>query len=226
MKRIICAILCSVLLLASCSGKVKLTDSHGAYATAKNGIKYNYASICYEPIALGEEYGELAVGELFSYKVYTVPDMDSAQWLATEEYNILYAQGVSLPTLAQMKPNAIGVHTMESSGLEVFRISDAAVVEAIAKAYESGERVEYPATVADEKYKVKFYGDVLKGVCYSLTYLEYAEDITDGDVNYGKYFLYDTFDKIFVPVGDAIHNALLGMPSDTTAAETVVGGAV
>lgn len=225
MKKIICALLCAVFMLSSCSGGVKLTDSKGAYAEAKNGIKYNYASVCYEPVALGEEYGELSVGDMFKYKVYTVPDMNAEQWLATEENNILYAQGVSLPTLTQMNANTIRIFTMEKSGIEVCRMGDKTVVAAVAKAFEEGERIEYSAMPAVEKYKVKFYGDTLKGVCYALTYLEYSEDIIEGDVNYGRYFLYDAFDRIFVPVGSEIHNALTDT-AQTTAPETQVGGAV
>ncbi len=230
MRKIICALLSAVvllsLLLSSCSGGVKLTDKNGGCVDAKSGIRYNYASICYEPISLGDEYGELSVGDLFTYKLYTVKDMDKSQWLATEENNILYAEGVSLPTLTRMKPHTIGVFTMESSGLEVFRIGDAKLVESIAKAFEEGERLTYPLIAAAEKYKVKFYGDTLKGVCYSLTYLEYSDDIVENDVNYGRYFLYDAFDRIFVPVGSELHDALEGVTTSATASESDGGGAV
>jgi hypothetical protein len=230
MRKIICALLGVVVLLSlslsSCSGGVKLTDKNGGCVDAKSGTRYNYASICYEPISLGDEYGELSVGKLFTYKLYTVKDMEKSQWLATEENNILYAEGVSLPTLAEMKAHTIGVFTMESSGLEVFRVGDKKLVESVVKAYEEGEKLTYPMIAAAEKYKVKFYGDTLKGVCYSLTYLEYADDIFEDGVNYGRYFLYDAFDRIFVPIGNEIHDALEGVTTSADSSESNVGGVV
>ncbi|MBE6693663.1 MAG: hypothetical protein E7589_02725 [Ruminococcaceae bacterium] len=231
MKKIISLALCVVtvvcLMLSSCSGGAKLTDKNGsACVDAKNGITYKYASVCYEPVALGDEYGELKVGEKLTYKLYTVPDMKESEWLATDDKNILYAEGVSLPTLSEMKPRMLRICTTESSGLEICRIGDGDTVSAIARAFEEGERVAYPLVAAEKKYKVKFDGEVLSGICYSLTYLEYAENIEVDGVSRGRYFLYDAFDRVFVPVGDEIHAALAGEGAGNGAVTTDVGGAV
>ncbi|MBQ9162166.1 MAG: hypothetical protein IJX74_02715 [Clostridia bacterium] len=231
MKKIISFALCVVtvmcLMLSSCSGGARLTDQNGsACVDAGSGIKYKYASVCYEPVALGDEYGELKVGEKLTYKLYTVPNMKESEWLATEDKNILYAEGVSLPALSEMKPNMLRICTTESSGLEICRIGNGDTVAAIAKAYEEGERVTYPLIAAEKKYKVKFDSSVLSGICYSLTYLEYSEDIEVDGVSYGRYFLYDAFDRIFVPVGDEIHAALAGKNAGSDAVTTDVGGAV
>ena len=43
---------------------------------------------------------------------------------------------------------------------------------------------------------------------YTLTYVEYADDLIIDETNHGKYFLYNAFDKRCVPVGDGIHAAL------------------
>ena len=46
------------------------------------------------------------------------------------------------------------------------------------------------------------------GFYYTLTYVEYANDLEIDGKSYGKYFLYNAFDQRFVPVGDEIHGVL------------------
>ena len=231
MKKIVSFALCIVsvlcLALSSCSGSAVLTYEKGkGYIDSKSGGTYVHASTCYRPIALGEEYGEMKIGDSITYKVYAVKGMKTEEWLSTEDKDILCKEGTKLPTLTEMKPHTLRICTTEKSGLEIKRISDSKTVEAIANNYASGERVTYPMIAAAKKYSVKFDGDVLDGICYELTYLEYAEDIEFNGVSVGKYFLYDNYEKIFVPIGNEINLALRGTDAEGTSTSADTGGAV
>ena len=231
MRKIVSLLLCLVtvmcLALSSCSGGSVLTYEKGkGYIDSKSGAVYVHAATCYRPVAFGEEYGEMKIGDSITYKVYAVKGMKTGEWLSTESRDILCKEGTKLPTLTEMKPHTLRIHTTEKSGLEIKRIGDSKTVGAIAAAYENGERVTYPMTAAEKKYTVKFVGDELDGICYELTYLEYAEDIEFNGESVGRFFLYDSSAKDFVPVGDEINIALRGAESSEDTSTWVTGGAV
>ena len=90
----------------------------------------------------------------------------------------------------------------------VYHMTDAEQIASIVSAFEGNEKIKYPAIHASRSYRIHFESERYPGLYYTLTYLEYAEDYVVEDTNYGKYFLYNPFDQIFVPVGDEIYQAL------------------
>ncbi len=197
------ALLCAVS--ATACNDVNLQSGKNGLYDKKNDISYSHASPVYEAISLLKEYGKLTVTDSESYALYTIPGMDPTEMLATEDFNIVYASDLDMPTLMEMMPTVLRVC---SDSIEIKRVEDAVVVAALANAYTEGEAIPYPGTTPLRSYKARFESVNYPGFYYTLTYVEYANDLVIEDQNYGRYFLYNAFDQRFVPVGDDIHAAL------------------
>ena len=192
-----------ILSLASCG--VTLQSGENGLYDERHDISYNHASPVYEAISLVKEYGKLNVTEQESYVLHTIPGTDPTQMLATEDYNIVYANDLDMPTLQEMAPTILRVC---NDSLEIRRMEDAAVVARVVKAYAEGTSVDYPGTTPQRSYKARFESLDYPGFYYTLTYVEYSEDLVVNDVNYGRYFLYNAYDRRFVPAGEDIRAAL------------------
>ena len=68
--------------------------------------------------------------------------------------------------------------------------------------------LSYPAASPLRSYKARFESSQYPGFYYSLTYVEYDEDVEIDGVSYGRYFLRSAFEGIFIPVGDEIHKSM------------------
>lgn len=202
------ALLVCILPLTACKATLK-PGENGLY-DSQSKISYSHASTVYEATELLREYGKLAVTDKESYKLYTIPGADPHQMLATEDYNIVYANGTVMPTLTEMAPSLIHVCVEGTDSLlALYHVEDAAVVASLANDYVNGEDLTYyPAVAPLRSYTVRFASTQYPGFYYTLTYLEYGEELTLDGVSYGKYFLRSAFDDRFVPVGDGIHNVL------------------
>ena len=198
------SVLCA-LSLASCSNGVKLQSGKNGLYDKKNDISYSHASPVYEAISLIKEYGELKVTDEESYALFTIPGMEPTDMLATEDFNIVYSSELDMPTLTEMAPTVLRIC---SDSIELKRIQDAELVAAMATAYAEGESLDYPGTTPLRSYKARFESVNYPGFYYTLTYVEYAEDLVVEEINYGRFFLYNAFDQRFVPVGGDIHDAL------------------
>lgn len=212
MKRIkrILPLLCLILTvtaLASCGITIHEGIGKGDAMDKSGGVAWYHASTCYEAVALEQKQGKLVVGDQ-NLELYKLPDMDPAHWLATEDMNVLYAEGVTLPTLRDMEPTALYFYMDGSAQQKVYEMKNQEQLSAVIEDFCENKSVVYPATTPYKTYRVRFASDLYPGLYYALTYVEYANDYTIDDVNYGKYFLYDRFDQKFVPVGEEIHQAL------------------
>lgn len=197
------ALLLLSLSLASC--KVTLQSGEDGLYDKQNKITYSHASTVYEATALVKEYGKLNVTSQESYTLYTLPDTDPLTYLATEDLNILYASDVTMPTLVQMAPSILHIC---NENLEIRRMEEIKTIVDIVNAFTEGDSIPYPGTTPLRSYKARFESPQYPGFFYTLTYIEYASDLEIDGVSYGKYFLYNAFDQVFVPVGDEIHKAL------------------
>ena len=204
---ILLAVVLVALSLASCKTTLKPGDK-GLYDQQKD-ITYNHASTVYEAVSLVKEYGKLAVTSKESYTLYTVPGTDPTEMLATEDYNILYATGYTMPTLLEMAPTVVHICSNASDMVyELCRMDDTVDISSIVMAVTTGENVPYPATGSLRSYKICFESPQYPGFYYSLTYVEYSQDLEIDGVNHGRYFLRSAFEGIFIPVGDEIHRAM------------------
>ena len=195
-------LLCAV---SATSCGVNLQSGDNGLYDEKNDISYSHASPVYEAISLIKEYGKLTVTADESYALYTIPGMDPTEMLATEDFNIVYASDMDMPTLTEMKPTVLRVC---HDSIEVKRMEDAEAVASLVNQYVEGDSISYPGLTPLRSYKARFESVDYPGFYYTLTYVEYAEDLVIEDQNYGRYFLYNAFDQRFVPVGNEIHTAL------------------
>ncbi len=196
-----------MLCLASCGMTLKESGAEGA-VDKSSGTVWKHASTCYEAIELGEKVGKLQVSSKYSLDLHKITDMDETKWLATQDGDVLYAEGTTLPTLTEMNPTSARICVEDETTKALGVIQDAEKLSAIMSAYTQDKSLDYPAKIPLRTYRVRFISPDYPGLYYSLTYIEYSADYVSNDVNYGKYFLYDAFDKIFVPVGDEIHTTL------------------
>lgn len=200
-------------LLISC-GKT-LTESASGIKDSTTKINYNHASVTYEPVELGKKYGTLKVGEKVSLALYRIEGLDPTEWLATEDMNVLYADSVTLPSLADMEPTGLQICAKDVSVHVLRRIGDAEVVRAVTSAWTDNDSLTYPSRMPQKVYKLRFESELYPSLYYCVTYIEYSSDLELDGVNYGKYFLYSAFDDIFVPMGDAIHRIITHDGTDT-----------
>ena len=201
------SLLCSVSLI-SCGGVNLRPGAEGLY-DKDNQVSYSHASPVYEATSLLNEYGKLTVTDKESYALYTIPGTEPTKMLATEDFNIIYSSDMTLPTLTEMAPTVLRIC---SDSIELKRIEDKALVAKVAKAYADGNSLEYPGTTPQKSYKARFESVDYPGFYYTLTYLEYSSDLVVDGQNYGRYFLYNSFDKVFVAIGSDIHDAMDDTP--------------
>ncbi len=192
------------LSLASCGGVHIKPGDKGLY-DKKNDVSYYHVSPVYEAKSLLKEYGKLTVTDELSYKLFTIPGAEPTEMLSTEDYNIVCATSLDMPTLMEMMPTALLICS-DFNALK--RLEDPAKVAALANTYTEGESIAYPGTTPLRSYKIRFESVAYPGFYYTLTYVEYAEDLVVEDKNYGKYFLYDGSARRFVSIGAEIHDAL------------------
>ncbi len=215
---VLATILC-VLSLTACKTTIKLGDN-GLYDN-KNDITYINASTVYEATGRGEEYGVLKITDKESYDLFVIPGVEPTEMLATEDNNIVYASSVRLPTLAEMKPTALHICVEgASSAHQLHTMTNAAELSAIVKELTENKSLPYPGTVPYKNYRVRFESPDYPGFYYTLTYVEYTEDLVIDGVSYGRYFMLNSFERIFLPVGDAIHNAMGIVAPDETTVDT------
>ncbi len=209
LRRILIATLALLLVaLTMTACKTTLTPGeHGLY-DSRNEITYSHASTVYEATALVKEYGKLSLSKKESYALYTIPGEDAVDYLATEDYNILYAADVELPTLMKMAPTILHICNDGGTVYELKRIEDSEDIYSLVYAYDTLASIPYPATNPQRSYKARFESTQYPGFYYTLTYLEYEKDIEVDGKSYGKYFLRSTFDNTFIPVSDVIHEAM------------------
>ena len=195
-------------LLCGCSKGPTIVDSSQGCVDKDSGITYVHASTCYEPVALGEQYGSLKVGDKITYALHEIDGMDRARWLSTEVGDVLYAKDTHLPKLTEMQPVTLRVCMDGATVEEILCLDDAKTVRAVASRFEGGDAVTKPFQTAPVQYMVRFSSEEYPGLYYKLTYLEYASPVEENGVDYGRYFLYDRSSGRLTAVGSAIHNAL------------------
>ena len=195
------------LSLASCKATLK-PGENGLY-DKQSKVTYSHASTVYEATKLVKEYGKLALTKEESYALYTVPGSDPTEILATEDFNIVYASDYVMPTLLEMAPTVLHICSDSTATVhEIHRMEDSVAIASIVTKFTSGKNLPYPAGNPLRSYKVRFESVQYPGFYYTLTYVEYAEDVEIDGESYGRYFLRSAFEDIFVTVGDEIHKAL------------------
>jgi hypothetical protein len=207
--------LLSVLGLVACSGTKITYDAQSGSYTDKKGNEYLRAPSAYEPVSYETDktFGKMIAG-IGEFDLYQIANANEGEWVTTADGDVLYKEGIQLPTLAEFGTSHIYI-CREGESIHAFaNIQKSDEIYAILKAYLEGESIPYPNKVANESLRLRFASDQYPFLYYRLTYLEYASDVivytTDADgneveTNYGKYFIYNRDDGRCVPAGDVVH---------------------
>ncbi len=200
--------LCVCAILCGCSKGNKFVMQDGMYVDQKTDIAYHDAPACYEPLAIGEErYGLLGEVELFE-----IVGADPTKWLSEATGTVFYADGVTLPRVDELNTAYMSLVYEKSleETIQIAKITDAAVIETVAKAYADGEAISKPswsADMYDVNWRIRFADESI-GICYVLAYFELDKDYittVDGtEVNYGKRFVYNRFEDKMVALSDVL----------------------
>lgn len=216
-KRILIALvaLTLALCLVSCSGtKIKYNGEDGSY-TDKKGNVYLRAPSAYEPVSYKTDktFGKLIAG-IGEFDLYQIANAEQGDWVTTADGDVLYKDGVKLPTLTEFGTDIIWV-CREGESIHAFaRIENADEIEVVIEKYLEGESIPQPIRAAEQNLRLRLASDEYPFLYYRLTYLEYADDVivytTDAqgneiETNYGKYFIFNRDDGRFVPIGDVVH---------------------
>ena len=198
----------------------KLRETGGVIKTQDGQKTYRHASTTYEAVEVGKKVGTLTDTGGGSGTVYAIEGLSADEWLVTEEGYVLYADGVHLPTLTEMKPDAVQVCAYRQSIHVLRTVTGADILPDAVRAYTEGENIEYLGLEAQHSYKLRFTSAAYPALYFSLLYIEYGEDMVLDGVNYGRYFLRGVFDGRFVAVGDGLHQLMFGGETTETASET------
>ena len=188
-----CTVLLTVTtLFCGCAkaNKIQMTND-GKYVDKKNGIAYNEALYCYEPISVGEK----AYGRLGSIDFYEIVGADPQKFLTSNSV-VFYADGETVPTLSEMN---ISYATVDIDAKLNFSINDSNVLDAIKEAYINGQAVTRPSpTLPVSDYLINWsvkLADEDLGMYYVLSYFEMSD---------GRKLLFNRFEKRCVEIGDVM----------------------
>ncbi len=196
----------------------RLQEAGGVVRTQDGERTYRHASTTYEAVEVGKKIGTLTDTGGGSGTVYAIEGLSADEWLVTEDGYVLYADGVHLPTLTEMNPEAMQVCAYRQSIHVLRTVTDADILTDAVRAYTEGTNVEYLGLEAQHSYKLRFTSAAYPSLYFSLLYIEYGEDMVLDGVNYGRYFLRGVFDGRFVAVGDGLHRLMFGSDETTDAA--------
>ena len=203
MKKLVAFALVFVTLLlcfCSCSKKGARfgADELGRTMNEKTGEVYLIAPDCYAPMGVEEEI----YGSSDSNVYHPIMGADPTKWLYGEMGMLLYAEGVSLPTLDQMAVSRILV--LDSEGGAIGEITDPSSISEAVSCYTKGTNDPYSGLISPLGLYTLRFEDASLGICYMVNYLEYQGKTETERVAY----LYCRAERRFVPVNDALKAAV------------------
>lgn len=214
--RIFVLLLAVVLLLCGC-GRTLTVNGDDTYTDRHSGVTYIPLSPCYEPTAIGEAYATFKLSGVKTV-LHQVGSISPERYLASEYYDVYANREISVPGFESLELKRLLIYSTEGTTIPVLTLqneteSHADVIAALRGAYLEGERVSYPSFYERAaSYTLRFEASNLPGLYYTITYIEYAEDIEEEingvQTNLGRYFLYDRYNKICVAVNDSLHTLL------------------
>ena len=196
-----------------------VADTTELYRDTKTGATYRILPASYEPIARGEEYGELDMNGV-DYILHRVAGLEATEWLCSVYGDVYCAEELDPATFDAWNINALHVCTNTNLVTDALLIKpDAAhprelcdeLFALLQDTYKSGTPVYYPSyATAEEVYTLRFESEDAPGLYFSIKLIKYTEDIYEGETNLGRTFLYDRYAGRCVAVSDIIFRMLDG----------------
>ncbi len=172
-------LLAALTVLSSCGGAPTLRFKNGVYTNKKTNISYTHAPSCYQAIAYhaDQEVAKIEQKGMEDIILYAVDGVDPSRWLTTENYELLYAVGTTLPALWEMNVSTVYVNQSAEISFAVATVKEATTINALIEVYQSG--VSFPQSHMEkgltyEKYDLVFQSEHLR---YCLAYWQFEEEV-------------------------------------------------
>lgn len=180
--RLLPLLLCAMMLFSGCAKLPKLEYEDGVYTNQKTGISYLTASVCYEAISFKEdsEVARIERKGVDDLLMYPINGVDSAKMLASADYEVFYAVGTTLPTLAQMNPETVYICKTADMTYSIASITAKADISYLIEVYQGTKgfsKNEIDGSPTKERYDLKFESSSYPGIYYCLTYWQFEEDV-------------------------------------------------
>jgi len=210
--RVLVLICVTAVLLASCAKGNTFKLSSDGYLDKDTGVKYIPADWMYEPINVTDEiYGEYRDHDL---TFFVISGIDPLKYVSDHIGVVYHANNITMPSLGEMSVDFVDVFNQYDE--VVTRVTDADFIAELVEVYEAGYNagaVAYSLASAGSNVvlnqRLKF-ADRECGFYYVLAYVEFDRDCMYTDANgkeqTTKRFLFDRYNKIYVPVGDLFEN--------------------
>jgi hypothetical protein len=199
-KKLFPLILAAVMLLASCDSLslIKITHKDGYYIDKQNGIKYDTASVSYEPVSTGDAYAKYGDRIL-----YSLGNMNPKEWLS-EEYDgigsIYYnADEVTPPSLSEFNANKIYICVPGEIVFAISEITDKPLIKSVINQLHNGENSIMPQEIYSVHH-LKFASEDFPYLYYNIVYT-----ISDD----GRTFLSDRGEKICVDAEEILNKYII-----------------
>lgn len=190
----------TAVILTSCSQLVRIIYKDGKYIDSVNNIKYENASVSYEPVSEGTEYARYNKTVL-----YTIPGAEPTEWLA-EKYegigSVFYSEDAALPALSEFEAAKILIFVSGFNNLAVASVDDAEVIAKLTDILANGEQTEAKNT--ENSYSLKIASDKYPFIYYNLVYIISSDS---------ERYVYDRGTKRTVAVGTLIDKYFTGDPA-------------
>lgn len=175
-------LLCIVTLFSSCGKPPKLEVENGNYTNKKSGVTYLRAPLNYEAVSIVKDktVARVAQDKLDDIILYEIENTAPEALLATEDYELFYAKGTTLPTLWEMQPNKALISQTGTISFATASIEDGADVAALVALYQNGvsfSKDEIDVGLTPKRYDLKFASAAYPAFYYTLTYWRFTENV-------------------------------------------------
>ncbi len=202
---IICGILALILIMTLIINallgvrKLSLTENGGFY-DRRSGITYFMAPFCYQPVTIIKKDVFATYNDT---KFYEIQDISTEKMITTAEekiYEIYYNKDYPLPTLSEMKVNSAIICDVEIAVYPVGFIDSEDVNILLELLSDKSIYCDYPQDTNDSNVKYIYF----TSPDYPYLYY-YIHFIKTSD---GTRYIYDSSNRICVPIGDALKDII------------------
>lgn len=180
-------LMASVLLFASCSNVSVLEYKNGAYVNNDTGIAYRHAPANYESQNVNKSklVAQSGKDDLEENYLYGIEGADTSKYLTTIHNDLFYADGITLPTLAQMNPNQVLFTRTKVLTASLVQINEPDVIANVVAAY-GGTGIDEDLIIYEDdtlkyNFRLKFVSDAYPTFYYTLDFFGYHKELTVWD---------------------------------------------
>ncbi len=218
-------VLSCLLSLFSCGKKLHVMTTEGSdYFDKKTDTTYQALPASYEPIASGDEYGELDLSGM-TYILYEIAGLAPTDYLCSVYGDVYHDKDIDFPTFDQWELSSAIVCNDTAIVVSLLTLNatneqHAPILNDLKQCWDDNTAVTYPSYLDPARiYTLRFTSDTVPGLYYTIKLLEYGEDVYDVvmteageelEVNLGRYFLYDRYSKRCVVISNDIFRLIDG----------------